>query len=74
MQADEKIELDKQEKEKFGIPQECEAYRFILEKIIEERCDEFDYELEELGFTIADRDMKNVATSIYTYNVVAYKD
>ena len=74
MQADEIKKLDIHEKKNFGIEPKHEAFKFILEKVIEERCDEFDYELEEQGFIIVDRDMISVATSIFNYHVIAYKE
>ena len=46
----------------------------MLDRVIEERCDEFDYELEEEGFEIINRDLEPIATSIFRYRVVALKE
>lgn len=73
MHPTKKISLTEKEKEKFEIPKNAKAFEFHLEKVIEERCDEFDMALEEDGFEIVDRDMIRVATSIYNYVVTAYK-
>lgn len=40
-----------------------------LEKVIEERCDELDYHLEDQGHMILHQEYKRVATSIYNYKV-----
>ena len=73
MTPDRKISLDNNEKVKHNIPRDKEAILFELDKIIEERCDEFDYELEEQGYLIAFRDMETAAVSIFNYKVIAYK-
>ncbi len=74
MTPDKKIELTIKQKEKLGIKSNQHAFEFQLHKVIEERCDEFDYYLEEEGFEILERDMQRVATSIYNYTVVGFKD
>ena len=66
-------ELDELEKEKLGFTSNESIFEYILEKVIEERCDEFDYHLEESGFEIISRDFKRVATSIYNYKVIIHK-
>lgn len=61
--------------EKFQFPQELKhleneyIFHIKLEKVIEERCDELDYILEEEGYTILHQDYIRVATSIYNYLV-----
>jgi len=65
--------LNLKETKEFDIPKGFEAFIFSLDKVIEERCDEFDYQLEDQGYEIVHREFKRVATSIYNYEVVAYK-
>jgi hypothetical protein len=48
-------------------------YKITLHKVIEERCDELDYEIEDNGYEIIHRDMTRVATSIYNYDVFFIK-
>lgn len=73
MTPDRKSTLDNTEKLKYKIPLDRDAFLLELDKIIEERCDEFDYELEEEGYTIVFRDMETAAVSIFNYKVIAYK-
>ncbi|MFT6633790.1 MAG: hypothetical protein ACJAS4_003762 [Bacteriovoracaceae bacterium] len=73
MLANRQTKLDEDEKSKFKISLDKEAYLFELDKVIEERCDQFDYELEEDGFVIISQDLFPVAVSIFNYKVVAYK-
>jgi hypothetical protein len=65
--------LDNNEKLKYDIPLDKNAFLFEFDKIIEERCDEYDFELEALGYTIVFQDMEPAAVSIFNYKVVAYK-
>jgi hypothetical protein len=57
----------------FRLSSGSELYRYSIDKVIEERCDELDYILEEEGFEILDRNMIRVATSIYNYEVIVSK-
>lgn len=59
--------------EKYSLNDDCKLLQYTLEKVIEERCDEFDYQLEEEGFKIIEREFKRVATSIYNYQVIVFK-
>ena len=45
------------------------AYVIELDRVIEERCDELDYILEDHGFEIFHRDYETLATNIYHYRV-----
>ena len=65
--------LDNIEKEKRQIPSDKDAYLFELDKVIEERCDEFDNQLEAEGYSIVSQDMEPAAVSIFNYQVIAYK-
>ena len=65
--------LDNSEKQKYNISQDKKAYLFEFDKIIEERCDEFDYQLESDGYTIVFQDLEPAAVSIFNYTVIAYK-
>lgn len=69
-----KRKLSDSEKEKIDIPSHWSAFEFGLDKVIEERCDEFEYELEEHGYEIFNRDYIRVATSIYNFRVIAAKE
>ena len=62
-----KKEASSEQLEKFNINESC----FVIElnKVIEERCDELDYELDEAGHEILHREYIRVATSIYDYFV-----
>ncbi|MBC77161.1 MAG: hypothetical protein CME64_14210 [Halobacteriovoraceae bacterium] len=73
MQPDEKRLLTDSEKKAIGVENEDSAYEFILDRVIEERCDEFDYELEDEAYTIIKKDMEPIATSIFKYTVIASK-
>jgi hypothetical protein len=46
-----------------------DIYTIQLDKVIEERCDELDYILEDNGYDIIHRDMRPVATSIFNYTI-----
>lgn len=48
---------------------EGEVFVIKLFKVIEERCDELDYLLEDQGYEILHREYISVATSIYNYEV-----
>jgi hypothetical protein len=72
MLPDRKLELDNAQKDTHSIPHQCDAYAFYLDKAIEERCDEFDYTLEDDGYIIVYRDLEPAATSIFNYKVIAY--
>ena len=74
MTPDKQFALTNELKEKWDIPSETDAFEFQLHKVIEERCDEFDYYLEQEGFEIIERDMQRVATSIYNYTVIVIKN
>jgi hypothetical protein len=74
MLPDRKELLDSAEKEKHSILAKHEAYAFYIDKVIEERCDEFDYTLEDDGYIIVYRDYEPAAASIFNYTVIAYKD
>lgn len=56
-----------EEREQFKIKEEC--YIIDLFKVIEERCDELDNEIDEEGYEIIHREYTRVATSIYNYQV-----
>ncbi len=73
MRVDEKRLLTIKEKLALGLSAQDHVYEFMLDRVIEERCDEFDYELEEEGFEIINRDLEPIATSIFRYRVVALK-
>lgn len=47
---------------------------FFLDKVIEERCDEFDYNLESDGYIILERDYETAAPSVFNYRVTVYKN
>jgi hypothetical protein len=68
-----KIPLPQGEYQKYDIPLSTKAYVFHLDKVIEERCDEFDYYLEDNKYTIVARDLIPIATSIFNYRVTAYR-
>lgn len=74
MFATRQIELIDAEKSKLKIPLDKVAYLFELDKVIEERCDQFDIELESDGFIIVSQDLAPAAVSIFNYKVVAYKN
>ena len=74
MFATRQTELDEDEMSKFKIPIGKKAYLFELDKVIEERCDQFDLELEAEGFVIVSQDLCPAAVSIFNYNVIAYKN
>ena len=63
--------LDEDQKQKiFGDKFKNQKVFFIKkEKIIEERCDELDNELESSGYEIIHREYITVATSIFNYEV-----
>ncbi len=67
------IPLPKEKFKEFNIPQGAKAATYYLDKAIEERCDELDYMLEDMGYEIAHREMIRVATSIYNYEVIVFK-
>lgn len=46
-----------------------DIYKISLQKVIEERCDELDYIIEDMGYEIIYRELNRVATSIYNYSV-----
>ena len=73
MNADRQEKLTQEEREKYNIKDNSLAYRFYLDKVIEERCDEFDYILESEGFEILNQEMIRIATSIYNYEVTVTK-
>ena len=45
----EKKTLSEKEKESYGIQTTWEAYELFYTKVIEERCDQFEYEFESEG-------------------------
>ena len=65
--------LERNEKLKFKIPIDSEAWIFEFDKIIEERCDQFDYELEEEGYIIISQELTPAAVSIFNYKVIAFR-
>ena len=74
MFATRQTELDKDEKLELEIPLDKEAFLFELDKVIEERCDQFDNELEDNGYVIVSQDLSPAAVSIFNYKVVAYRN
>ena len=62
--------LTDEEKEELEV-QIPEGKLFIIEldRVIEERCDELDYILEDHRYEIFHRDYKNLAVNIYHYKV-----
>lgn len=50
-----------------------DVFKITLHKVIEERCDELDYLIEDSGYEIIHRDLNRVATSIYNYIAYFYK-
>ena len=58
--------------EAVGLPNVDDIYKISLQKVIEERCDELDYIIEDMGYEIIYRDLNRVATSIYNYCVYFY--
>lgn len=69
-----KIDLDSTKRNKFQIDPKINVYFLFREKIIEERADEIDYDLESMGYLIIHRDLVRVATSIYNYKVYCVKE
>lgn len=63
--------IQQEESTTFRLPRN--AVCFELEKVIEERCDDLDYYLEDQGYEILHREYKRVATSIYDYQVYVIK-
>lgn len=45
------------------------TYIIELDRVIEERCDELDYILEDHGYEILHRDYKILSTNVYHYQV-----
>ena len=68
-----KRSLSNEEKGQFGSGPEDKLYEFTLEKVIEERCDEFDEQLDLQGMEIVHRDYRPIAASIFNYTVIAKK-
>ncbi len=64
-----KRSLSSEEKGHFGSGTSDKLYEFTLEKVIEERCDEFDDQLDLLGYEILNRDYRPIAASIFNYKV-----
>lgn len=65
--------LTDEEKEKYGVPGQ-EAFEFGLDKVIEERCDEFENELEFNGFTVLEREYVPIAASVFNFKVIAARE
>ena len=61
--------VSEKEIKEFGLPPETQC--FELDKVIEERCDDLDYYLEDQGYEILHQEYIRVATSIYNYRVYA---
>lgn len=68
-----KTKLDANAMAKYGVPPGSEAFLYELDKVIEERCDEFNYILESDGLTIVFEDLEPAAVSIFNYKVIAYR-
>ena len=68
-----KEEVTQKERIKYKILEQHEAFVFELDKVIEERCDEFIYQLEDEGYTLVSEELEPVAVSIFNFKVIAYK-
>lgn len=66
---DQKIKATADQLEKYHIDSKNEVFVISLFKVIEERCDELDYIIDENGYEIHHREYTRVATSIYNYEV-----
>ncbi|MCT4641451.1 MAG: hypothetical protein N4A33_04080 [Bacteriovoracaceae bacterium] len=64
-----KLSIQEIEELPINIPTK-QAYIIELEKVIEERCDELDYNLEYQGYQIIHRDYITLSTNIYNYKVI----
>ena len=73
MQADREKILSFDEKKYYSIDPSREAFCFYLDKVIEERCDEFDLILEDDHFEIVDREYETIAANIFNYKVICFK-
>lgn len=65
--------LSNPQKTSLGIAVELEAFEYFFEKVIEERCDQFEQELEDEGFTIIDREYIPLAPSIFNFKIICTK-
>lgn len=70
----EKRTLTQTEKEKLQIPHEWIAFEYFYSKVIEERCDQFEYEFESEGFEIIHSELIPVATSIFDFKLIIAKE
>jgi len=61
--------VEEQELKEMNLETYDNVFKIKLEKVIEERCDELDHEIESCNFEIIHRELKRVATSIYNYDV-----
>jgi len=66
----EKRNLNENEYQLYQIDSDWEAFEFYYSKVIEERCDQFEYELESEGYEVFNRDYIPIATSIYDFKLV----
>ena len=55
--------------EKYQLQSNTDLFMVELNKVIEERCDELDNEIDDAGYEIIHREYIRVATSIYDYLV-----
>ena len=65
--------LDKREREHFHLSAQDEALELMVEKIIEERCDELENDLEFQGYQILEREYIPVAANIFNFKVKVAK-
>ena len=63
--------LNAQEKKRFNLTEDQQAFEFTLDKVIEERCDEFENELEFEGYEILETEHTPIAASIFNFRVIA---
>lgn len=73
MNISSKRKLANEELEKLGLSIGGDVWEFSLEKVIEERCDEFENELEFNGWEIVEREYTPIAASIFNFKVIAQK-
>lgn len=69
-----KKKLTPEQYRQYKIDPEVEAYEIFYSQVIEERCDQFEYEYESEGYEIIDRELIPIATSIFNFRlVIAYE-
>jgi hypothetical protein len=66
----EKKALTSEQFKEYSIDSSWEAYELIFSKVIEERCDQFEYEFQSEGYEIVFSDLIPVATSIFDFKLI----